>query len=56
MKRTDAGAVLATLGYGGMPHDVADANFDLYADEVLPTLLAHDVGGDLGMTHEPVGA
>ncbi|MET0884728.1 MAG: LLM class flavin-dependent oxidoreductase [Acidimicrobiales bacterium] len=56
VKRTDAGAVLATLGYGGMPHDVADANFDLYADEVLPALLAHDVGGDLGMTHEPVGA
>jgi alkanesulfonate monooxygenase SsuD/methylene tetrahydromethanopterin reductase-like flavin-dependent oxidoreductase (luciferase family) len=56
VKRTDAGAVLATLDFGGMPHDVANANFDLYAEEVLPHLLAHDVGGDLGMTHEAPGA
>jgi len=56
VKRTDAGAVLTTLAFGGMPHEVADANFDLYATEVLPHLLAHDVGGDLGMTHEAPAA
>jgi alkanesulfonate monooxygenase SsuD/methylene tetrahydromethanopterin reductase-like flavin-dependent oxidoreductase (luciferase family) len=56
VRRTDAGAVLATLAYGGMPHDVADANFDLFAREVLPALHAHDVGGDLGVTHAPAGA
>jgi alkanesulfonate monooxygenase SsuD/methylene tetrahydromethanopterin reductase-like flavin-dependent oxidoreductase (luciferase family) len=56
VKRTDAGAVLATLDFGGMPHEVANANFDLYASEVLPHLLAHDVGGDLGMLHEAPAA
>ena len=54
VERTNAGAVLATLSYGGMPHDQANANFDLYAREVLPVLQAHDVGGDIGVTHAPV--
>ncbi|HWL44955.1 MAG TPA: LLM class flavin-dependent oxidoreductase [Ilumatobacter sp.] len=49
--RTDAGAVLACFSYGGMPHDEANANFDLFVREVLPALHAHDVGGDLGVTH-----
>jgi alkanesulfonate monooxygenase SsuD/methylene tetrahydromethanopterin reductase-like flavin-dependent oxidoreductase (luciferase family) len=52
--RTDAGALLVTLGFGGMPHEVARANYDLFAREVLPALRAHDVGGDLGVTHAPV--
>ena len=30
-RRTDAGAVLTTLSYGGMPPDVAAANYDLFA-------------------------
>lgn len=51
VRRTNAGAVLATLAYGGMPHDLADANFDLFAREVLPALHSHDVGGDLGVTY-----
>ncbi|MGI9030404.1 MAG: LLM class flavin-dependent oxidoreductase [Ilumatobacteraceae bacterium] len=51
VERTDAGAVLALLGYGGMPPDVARANYDLYAREVLPVLHAHEVGGDLGVRH-----
>lgn len=51
VRRTDAGAVLTTLSYGGMPPDVAKANYDLFAAEVLPALQAHDVGGDIGVTH-----
>ena len=31
VERTDAGAVLTTLSYGGMPPDVAKANYDLFA-------------------------
>ena len=54
VRRTDAGAVLATLSYGGMPFDEANANFDLFAKEVLPALQAHDVGGDIGVTHQPI--
>ena len=51
--RTNAGGVLAALAFGGMPEDVANANFDLYCKEVLPILKAHDVGGDLGVLHDP---
>ena len=51
VKRTDAGAVLATVSFGGMAPDEARANFDLYAREVLPALQAHDVGGDIGVTY-----
>ncbi|MCU1503974.1 MAG: Luciferase-like, subgroup [Ilumatobacteraceae bacterium] len=53
VERTDAGGVLATLSYGGMPYAEANANYDLYAREVLPVLQAHDVGGDIGV---PYGA
>jgi len=53
VERTDAGAVLANLSYGGMPYDEAYANFDLYASEVLPVLQALDVGGDIGVTYRP---
>ena len=51
VERTDAGAVLTTLSYGGMPAEEAIANYDLYAREVLPALQAHDVGGDIGTRH-----
>jgi hypothetical protein len=30
---------------------VANANFELFAREVLPALKAHDVGGDVGVQH-----
>jgi hypothetical protein len=53
VERTDAGAVLATLSYGGMPYDEAYANFDLYASDVLPVLQALNVGGDIGVTYRP---
>lgn len=47
----DAGAVLLVPAYGGMPAEIADANFDLLAREVLPVLKAHDVGGDIGVSY-----
>ena len=53
VRRTDAGALLVTLGFGGMPHELANANFELFQREVLPALQAHDVGGDIGVTHAP---
>jgi alkanesulfonate monooxygenase SsuD/methylene tetrahydromethanopterin reductase-like flavin-dependent oxidoreductase (luciferase family) len=53
VRRTDAGALLVTLGFGGMPHALAHANFELFQREVLPALQAHDVGGDIGVTHAP---
>jgi alkanesulfonate monooxygenase SsuD/methylene tetrahydromethanopterin reductase-like flavin-dependent oxidoreductase (luciferase family) len=56
VRRTDAGAVLANFSYGRMPHDQAKANFDLFAREVLPLLHAHDVGGEIGVTHAPLAA
>lgn len=54
VERCDAGGVLATLSFGGMPPDQAAANFDLYANEVLPALHAHNVGGDIGVTYAAV--
>jgi alkanesulfonate monooxygenase SsuD/methylene tetrahydromethanopterin reductase-like flavin-dependent oxidoreductase (luciferase family) len=54
VRRTDAGAVLTTLSYGGMSPEVARANYQLFATEVLPALHAHDVGGDIGVTHRPL--
>jgi alkanesulfonate monooxygenase SsuD/methylene tetrahydromethanopterin reductase-like flavin-dependent oxidoreductase (luciferase family) len=56
VRRTDAGAVLTTLSYGGMPYELANANYDLFAREVLPALQAHDVGGDIGVTYDAVTA
>ena len=50
-RRCDAGGLLVTPVYGGMPFDVANANFDLIAREVLPALKDLDVGGDLGILH-----
>jgi hypothetical protein len=36
VRRADAGALLVTLGFGGMPHEVANANYERFAREVLP--------------------
>ncbi len=56
VRRTDAGAVLTTLSYGAMPPAEAQANYDLFAAEVLPVLQAHDVGSDIGVTHDSLTA
>jgi alkanesulfonate monooxygenase SsuD/methylene tetrahydromethanopterin reductase-like flavin-dependent oxidoreductase (luciferase family) len=51
VRRCDAGALLVTPAFGGMPHDVANANYDLFAREVLPALREVNVGGDVGVLH-----
>jgi alkanesulfonate monooxygenase SsuD/methylene tetrahydromethanopterin reductase-like flavin-dependent oxidoreductase (luciferase family) len=53
VRRCDAGGLLVTPVFGGMPFDVADANYDLLAREVLPALKDIDVGGDVGVLHAP---
>jgi alkanesulfonate monooxygenase SsuD/methylene tetrahydromethanopterin reductase-like flavin-dependent oxidoreductase (luciferase family) len=50
-RRTDAGALVVPLSFGGMPPDETRANFDLFAAEVLPELQRHDAGGDIGVTY-----
>lgn len=47
----DIGALLATLCYGGMPPEVARANYELFVEKVLPIVKAHDVGGDIGVRY-----
>jgi alkanesulfonate monooxygenase SsuD/methylene tetrahydromethanopterin reductase-like flavin-dependent oxidoreductase (luciferase family) len=56
VRRTDAGALVVPLSFGGMPADEARANFDLFASDVLPELQRHDVGGDLGVTYDATPA
>jgi alkanesulfonate monooxygenase SsuD/methylene tetrahydromethanopterin reductase-like flavin-dependent oxidoreductase (luciferase family) len=51
VKRTDAGALVVPLCFGGMGHDEARACFDVFASDVLPELQRHDVGGDIGVTY-----
>lgn len=56
VQRIDAGALLATLSFGGMDEAESRRNFELYAREVQPVLKAHDVGGDVGVCYgAPVG-
>lgn len=50
--RLNAGGVLMVPAYGGMPEDIADANFSLLSKEVLPALKEYDVGGDIGVTYD----
>jgi alkanesulfonate monooxygenase SsuD/methylene tetrahydromethanopterin reductase-like flavin-dependent oxidoreductase (luciferase family) len=52
--RCDAGSLVVPLAFGGMPGREAEANFDLFATEVLPQLQRHDVGGDIGVTYGAV--
>ena len=52
VKRTDAGGLVVPLSFGGMSPADTRANFDLFAAEVLPELKRHDVGGDIGVTHD----
>jgi alkanesulfonate monooxygenase SsuD/methylene tetrahydromethanopterin reductase-like flavin-dependent oxidoreductase (luciferase family) len=51
VKRCDAGGLLITLSYGGMPPAEAAANYELFVREVLPALKAIDAGGDIGVRH-----
>jgi hypothetical protein len=49
--RCDAGALIVQLRFGGMEPEVAQRNYKLFVEQVLPTLQAHDVGGDLGVQY-----
>lgn len=51
VRRTDAGAVVCPLVFGGMPYDEALQSYKLFATEVMPELQRHDVGGDLGVSY-----
>lgn len=46
----DGAGVINVFSFGGMPEDVAWANFDLYAKEVLPRLQAIDPARDIPTT------
>jgi alkanesulfonate monooxygenase SsuD/methylene tetrahydromethanopterin reductase-like flavin-dependent oxidoreductase (luciferase family) len=49
--RCEAGALIVQPRFGGMENDVAEKNYRLFVEKVLPALKAHDVGGDLGVCH-----
>jgi alkanesulfonate monooxygenase SsuD/methylene tetrahydromethanopterin reductase-like flavin-dependent oxidoreductase (luciferase family) len=51
VERTDAGGLVVPLVFGGMPADEARDSYELFANEVLPELKRHDVGGDIGVTY-----
>lgn len=53
-KMLDVGGVIVMLRFGGMPDEVARANYDLFASKVLPALKQIDVGGDIGVRYEDV--
>ena len=49
IRRIDAAGVVGIFNYAGMPDDIARANLDLFADQVLPTLQAIDTGTRIGL-------
>ncbi len=48
IRRIDGAGVLCVFSYGGMPHDLAKASMRLFAEKVLSTLQAYDVGTTVG--------
>lgn len=54
VRLTDAGGLMLIPSFGGMPPDVAARNYECLVQRVLPHLKAHDVGGDIGIRHDPV--
>lgn len=47
VRELNAGGVVSALSFGGMTPDVANANFELYATEVLPSLRRIDPARDI---------
>jgi alkanesulfonate monooxygenase SsuD/methylene tetrahydromethanopterin reductase-like flavin-dependent oxidoreductase (luciferase family) len=47
VRALNAGGVVNVLGFGGMPEEVAQQNFDTYARDVLPRLQAIDPDRDI---------
>jgi alkanesulfonate monooxygenase SsuD/methylene tetrahydromethanopterin reductase-like flavin-dependent oxidoreductase (luciferase family) len=52
VRKCDAGGLIIQLRFGGMEPEVAENNYQLFAERVLPALKAYDVGGDLGVLHD----
>jgi alkanesulfonate monooxygenase SsuD/methylene tetrahydromethanopterin reductase-like flavin-dependent oxidoreductase (luciferase family) len=48
VRALNAGGVVTVLSFGGMPAEVAEANFTTYAREVLPRLQGIDPARDIG--------
>ena len=48
VQKVDAGGVIAVCSYGGMPPEDGARNQALFAERVLPVLLEHDVGAEIG--------
>ncbi len=53
VNKCEAGGLIIQIRFGGMEADVANRNYQLFVDKVLPKLKAYDVGGDLGVLHTP---
>ena len=51
--KCEAGGLIIQIRFGGMEAEVANRNYRLFIDKVLPALKAYDVGGDLGVLHAP---
>ena len=51
VERCNAGGLIVQTRFGGMEADVAEKNYNLFVEQVLPALKAHNVGGDLGVLH-----
>jgi hypothetical protein len=49
IRRIDGAGVIGIFNYAGMPDDIARANLDLFAAQVLPTLQAIDTGTRIGV-------
>ena len=50
----DSGATIGIFSYGDMPHDMATASLNLYAEKVLPRLKAQKVGEHVGGAGTPL--
>jgi len=51
---TDCAGIIGAFSYGGMPHDLARHNMDLFAEKVLPRLKQLDVGEEVGGSPQPL--
>jgi alkanesulfonate monooxygenase SsuD/methylene tetrahydromethanopterin reductase-like flavin-dependent oxidoreductase (luciferase family) len=52
IRTLDAGGVINVFSFGGMSREIAQANLDLFVDEVLPRLKAVDPHREIGVEPE----
>ena len=53
-RMVDSGAAIGIFSFGGMPQELAKANLELFAKDVLPRLQAHPVGEPIGGVGRPL--